>query len=319
MLLRLSGLILSLFIAGGGIAQAQDMEGLPYFNRGDIQAAISRALRAAAKLKCGDAPCEKATTEEFVTPPISEEEARIALLSGARSARLEWCGLDWRKRAYSAMMLAFQSQGIYDNRKLALLSFIHNEQYGQDYARLQVLKTCSEATRANYNEQNPVIELPPWQRVLNNVVLDQSVSKMIQRVLAEIHKSRCGPDQCQPMIDQSKKPACKPQFCTPATDEEKANPPVTIEQARRAMSVGLMSGVAEFCAIDWEKRIFLPFIAYHRRALAMSGRQVAMVAVLHGTMQRYMLDTYRKHEKTCTDKLRASIEDQISRAGAAKK
>ena len=280
-----------------GHAAAQDPGSLPYFNRSDAQAALKRALSVLPKLKCGEEPCAPATTEEFVTPPVELGEAREALIVGAISARLQWCGLDWKKRSYPVLMQQYQQKGIHDTRSLAILSLIHREQFGKDYSSLQALNTCTEEMRASLDKQNPVVEFPPWQRTVNNALLDRSVATMLQRVLSEIHKSRCGPS-----------------LCDATTDEEKASPPLTVEQARNAMKVGILSGVAEFCGLDWKKRIFFPFMAAHRSRLKMSTRQLAIVSMLHGTMQGFMAQSYKKHEEPCTDKLRNSLERHLSRS-----
>jgi hypothetical protein len=294
MLLRILGFVIALAIILSGPVRAEDAERMPYVGVGDAQTAIARALGAVHKMKCAGAPCQRATTEEFADPPLDLADARFALLTGAKSARLKWCGLDWTQRAFPLMLQEFQQRGIHNARTLALIVLIHNEQFGRDYANLQALKTCSETFRATLDAQIPAFEPPPWQRTLNNVLLDQSVAAMLKRVLSEIHKSRCGDN-----------------FCEPATDDEKANPPITVETARQAMQVGLMSGVAKFCAIDWQRRIFYPFMAYQRRAQKMSIRQLAIVAMLHGTMQGFMFENYQKHEKACTDKMRSSIEKQF--------
>jgi hypothetical protein len=294
MLYRIAGLFIALAVILSGTAWADDAERTPHVSVGDAQAAIGRALRAVQNMKCGPANCEKATPEEFANPPIDPADARFALLTGAKSARIRWCGLDWKQRAYPLMLQEFHQRGMHDARALALIVLIHNDQFGRDYANLQALKTCSETQRATLDEQIPAFEQPPWRRTLNNALLNQSVSAMLQRVLGEIHKSRCGEG-----------------FCAPATEEEKAKPPITVETARRAMQVGLMSGVAEFCEIDWKQRIFYPFMAYQRRAQNMSTRQLAIVSMLHGTMHGFMFENYRKHEKSCTDKMRNSIEKQF--------
>lgn len=281
-------------LANGSLAQ--DIERMPFFNRSDAEAAINRALLMLPKVKCGKEQCAPATTEEFVSPPVEAGDAREALLVGAKSARLKWCELKWEERAFPAMMQEFQQRGIHNVRALAILGLIHNEQFSKDHANLQALKTCSPELRASLDEQNPAIEIPSWQRVLNKAFLDQSVADMLQRVLSEIHKSRCGPI-----------------LCAPATDEEKANPPVTVEQARRAMKIGMLSGAAQFCGVDWKKRIFFPFMAAHRNALKMSTRQLTIVSMLHGTMQGFVWENYKKHEQSCPDKLKASLERHLSK------
>ncbi len=270
---------------------------MPFFTRTDAEAAINRALMLLPRVKCGKEQCAPATTEEFVSPPVEAGDAREALLVGARSALLKWCGLKWEERAFPMMMQQFQQRGIQNARSLAILGIIHNEQFGKDYGNLQALKTCGEELRASLDEQHPPLELPPWQRTVNNVLLDESVADMLQRVLGEIEKSRCGPI-----------------LCAAATDDEKASPPVTIEQARRAMRVGLLSGTAQYCGLDWQKRVFFPFMAMHRNGLKMSTRQLTIVSMLHGTMQGYMFETYKKRGEPCTENLRSSLEKHLSRS-----
>ncbi len=296
MQLRIAACILAAIIALPGAALAQSSDRVPFFHRSDARAAIILALRTIHKAKCGGKPCEAATPEELASPTVDEDDARVALITGAKSARLKWCGLKWEERAFPAMMQEFQQRGVHNARTLTILGIIHNQQFGRDYANLQTLKTCSPEQRTALDEQIPVFDAPPWQRVLNAALLDSSVAHMLQRVLSQISMSQCGKG-----------------FCGPATDAEKANPPLTIEQARHVMNVGIMSGVAEFCGIDWKKRIFFPLMGYHNKVLKMSQRQLAIVAMLHGTMQGFILDNYREHEKSCPDQMKASVERQLTR------
>jgi hypothetical protein len=293
--IRLIGLLFGFTVALTRIASAQDIENPPFFSNRDAEAAIAYALRMLPKMKCGKEPCPAATPEELASPPIEAEDARIALITGARSARLKWCGLEWESRTFVAMIRGLQHKGIQDARKLTLLQIIHDAQFSRDYSGLQVLKTCADKMRADLDQQYPKVELPPWQRAVDYILLDQSVASMVQRVLSEIDKSRCGPDPC-----------------APATDEEKANPPLSLEDARRAMKVGLLAGTAEFCGLDWQNRIFLPFMAYQHRTLKLSARQIAMVSMLHGTMQGFMMDSHKKRGVPCTDQMRQAIEKQLS-------
>lgn len=293
-----SGAVAFLLILAAAVfrpAMAQDADRIPYFSSQDVEKAIARALSAVGEAKCGKDPCPPATTEEFVTPPVGVEEARLALMTGAKSARLRWCGLEWDKRAYALMMQGFQSRGIHNLRTLTLLQIIHNQQFSRDYPNLQALKTCDERLRASLDAENPIVELPPWQRTVNNALLDQSVADMLRRVLNEIQNARCGDEPC-----------------APSTEEEKANPPVSVEDARRAMKVGLMAGVAEFCGLDWQNRIFLPFMVHYRRTMKMSARQLAIIGTLHGTMQGFMLENYKKRGEPCTDDLRRNLEKHLS-------
>ncbi len=278
-------------------ANAQGGADMPYFNPGDTRDAINQALEAVHNVKCGADPCAQATTEEFVTPPIEMEDARFALMSGATSARLKWCELNWQERTFPAMMQSFQERGIHNRRSLAMLQLIHDAQFRKDFSNLQVFKTCSDDLRAELDKQHPAFDLPPWQGVLNNALLDGSVATMLQRVLNDIGQARCGME-----------------LCAPATEAEKANPPVTIEQARQAMKVGLSAGVAQFCALDWENLIFRPFMGYHQHKTNMEPRQLSIMAMLFATMQGFILENYLKHEKTCSETMRDNLVKQFTRS-----
>jgi hypothetical protein len=275
-------------------ALAQEADRPAYFSISDAKAAIERALTALPRVKCGKEACAPATPEEFASPPVDQDDARIALVTGAKSALLRWCGLEWEERAFPAMFLEFQQKGIHNVRALAILRLIHAEQFAKDYGNLQVLKTCTNETKAKLDAQNPRIELPPWQQIVNNALLDSSVATILQRVLGEIQNAHCGSEPCAPV-----------------TEEEKAKPPLTIEEARRAMKVGLLSGVAEFCGLAWKERIFYPFMAHHHRTLNMSPRQLAIISALHATMQGFIVESYKKRGQPCTDELRKNLERHL--------
>jgi hypothetical protein len=195
------------------------------------------------------------------------------------------------------MMRVFQQRGVRETRNLAILQIVHGAQLSRDFANLQALKTCTKQMRADLDTQFPKLDIPPWQRNVDRALLDESVSDMLQRVLSEIEKSICGDTPCEP-----------------ATDEEKASPPLTIDEARRAMKVGLLSGTAQYCGLDWRQRIFLPFMAHHHRALNMSARQLTIISMLHGTMQGYVVDSYNKSGTQCTEEMKQALERQLSRS-----
>ncbi len=278
-----------------GSASAQTGAEIPYFSMNDARQAITAGLRSLPQVQCGAAPCAPATAEEIASPPIGPEDARAALIAGAKSARLEWCGSNWRDRAHAGLMMRFQSQGVYETRILALIGVIHDLQFHKDYLGLQALRTCSPDVRAALESDNPEVGVERWRRAASNALLDHSVEEMLGMVLKEIHKSRCGTA-----------------FCSPATEEELASPPLTLGEARQAMRVGLFSGAAEFCALDWERMIFLPFMAHQRNVMKRSTRQLVMVSMLHGTMQSFIVERYRTHEKICSDAMRQSLESDLS-------
>jgi hypothetical protein len=278
-----------------GNAAAQTSEDIPFFTREDARQSVVSALRSLPEVMCGRMPCAPSTSAELAEPPVSPEEARIAMIAGAKSARLNWCGLNWKDRAYSALLLQFQARGIYEARTLAILGLIHDQQFHKDYLGLNALKTCSGELRVNLDQNNPEISLDPWQRVANNALLDYSVAEMLDLVLKEIQNSHCGNE-----------------LCSPATKAEMQNPPLSITEARQAMRVGLFSGAAKFCALDWERSIFYPFIAHHKHALKMTDRQLTLITMLHGTMQNFVMKKYTEHEKACSDTMRENLKRELT-------
>jgi len=288
-------LIVCAILVFAASAKAQDPEQMPFFSRSDVREAITRALNSVHRIKCGQEPCAKATTEEFAEPPIDLRDARAALMTGAASARLQWCGVDWRDRTFPLMMMDFQQRGIHDGRVLGMLRLIHNARYSKDHTNLQALRTCSDEVKARLEQTYPKVDLPPWQGAVNNALLDREVAHMVQRVLGEIHKSRCGE-----------------KLCKPATEAEKADPPVSIAQARQAMKIGAMSAVAAFCGLDWQNRIYLPFIAHNRHELKLEQRELVIVSMLHGTMHGFILQNYQQHERACSEKMRENLEKRFS-------
>jgi hypothetical protein len=63
---------------------------------------------------------------------------------------------------------------------------------------------------------------------------DTAVRRVIMLALDNIHRGRC--EDSQP--------------CAPATAEEKANPPITIAEARLIIRRGLLSAAADHCGLD---------------------------------------------------------------------
>lgn len=288
------GLFIALLFAAATPAAAQDYRKPPVFAERDVKAAIAEALRAMPSVKCGGEPCPAPTPEEFANPPVQVEEARLAMLTGAKSALLSWCGLDWQSRAYSLMMRAFLARYKPHDRGLQVLKMVHAQQLGRDVTNLQMLKTCSPEIRAQLEAENPsIIEqaTPPAESLLR----DEAVSRMLHLVLDRLPEAKCG-----------KKP------CTPATPEEKAKPPVSIEDARLALKTGILSGNAQHCGLDWKEKVFKRLMTRARQKLKMNDRQLAIMGVLHGAMQEYVITSIKaRGSEACTAKKKADVERQM--------
>ena len=50
--------------------------------------------------------------------------------------------------------------------------------------------------------------------------------------------------------------------CAPAAAAEKADPPITLAEARMILQRAMLSGFAERCGLDWSKHNFTPMMAY---------------------------------------------------------
>lgn len=72
-------------------------------------------------------------------------------------------------------------------------------------------------------------------------------------------------------------------FVQPASAAERATVPVGREIAYRALDSGEVSGLAEWCGLDWRPHYLALTGAARRKGL--NDKQVAFVSVLHGTAQ----------------------------------
>jgi hypothetical protein len=110
-------------------------------------------------------------------------------------------------------------------------------------------------------------------------------------------------------LDTYSKARCGNQLCAPATAAERANPPITDEQARAIVTAGIISVLAEHCELDWEKRNFFPLMRHHRETLKMTERQMALVGLLHGVTMGAYEETVRKN--TCTPEAKVATEKRL--------
>jgi hypothetical protein len=300
MRLSLSGLAVLISFMMATPAFSQDINTPLHFSDQETRKAIADALPMLPKLTCGKTKCAPPTPKEFANPPINIDDARVAMRVGTKSAQLSWCGLDWRPRTYEAMMQVFRYKYRGNPRSMALLHTIHSLQYGRIFTNLQVLKTCSAQTRADLDKQNPKIAA---FNTLANLTEDDIVKKMLTVVLNKLPEAMCTPKK----------------HCAPATDAEKAKPPVSLEQARGVVKAGILSGSAEHCGLDWQRRVFLPTLNYYRKKEKMNERQIAIISVLHGIVQGYTATHHKMHDETCTAAMRQELDKKLPKLKAKAK
>jgi hypothetical protein len=103
------------------------------------------------------------------------------------------------------------------------------------------------------------------------------------------------------------------QACAPASPEEIANPPVTLEQARGALRAGFISGLAEWCGLDWQRLVFLPLTESYRNVDRLEPRIVTLLTLLHGYGQGQMVESMKMQQ--CSSEQRDSVNSLVSSFG----
>ena len=135
------------------------------------------------------------------------------------------------------------------------------------------------------------------ERTIDQLLSNEAVGRTLQLALQKLPETKCGGAPC-----------------AAPTAEEKAKPPLSIAHARLALKTGVLSGSAELCGIDWQRRVFLPFMDSHRKKHDLTDRQMALITVLHAIMQSFVKGDMKSRNETCTASFRAKIEAQITAA-----
>ena len=136
----------ALIAFGTSPAVAQDWD---VFTPDQADGMLQLALENIQLADCGGGPasCSPATAEEFANPPISREHAQEAANAGARSAMMEWCGLDWAGRSFLPAAEAFRSEG-HPDRAVALYALVHGIAHGQVQREIDASGAlCSDVLR----------------------------------------------------------------------------------------------------------------------------------------------------------------------------
>jgi hypothetical protein len=123
---------------------------------------------------------------------------------------------------------------------------------------------------------------------------EAAVQKLIELGLKNIHRAAC--DGFNP--------------CSPATDAELKNPPITVDQARVVIIVGGRSAFAQWCGLDADKRSVLPLLQSLRRSKRFDGRQLALMAVIHG-IQQSIIGEQLKAKGACDAATRKRLDAQL--------
>ncbi len=136
--------------------------------------------------------------------------------------------------------------------------------------------------------------------IFSELLTDATVRSARDGMLAVLPSAQCAPGQA----------------CAPASAEELANPPVSLEQARAAIRAGFISGLAEWCGLDWQGQVFRPLVESYRNVERLEQRIVTMLTLLHGYGQGQMVESMKAQQ--CSAQQRDSITSLVASLGYAR-
>jgi hypothetical protein len=117
---------------------------------------LDLALRNIQRALCdGFNQCTPATPDELENPPITLDQARVAMVGGARSAYVGWCGFDVDRRSFLPLMRQLRQSKMFHERHLALMAVIHGIQQSITTEQLKARGECDENTRKQLDAQLP--------------------------------------------------------------------------------------------------------------------------------------------------------------------
>jgi hypothetical protein len=102
-------------------------------------------------------------------------------------------------------------------------------------------------------------------------------------------------------------------FAQPASEEERHTIPITNAVVHRALDAGEVSGLAEWCKLDWESHCRA--LTRAARTAGLSDKQVAFVSVLHGAAQGRIASAMAT-TGTCSDQYRRKVEPTLKESTA---
>ena len=149
-----AGLALSLATAFIGVAAGQPAQ--PVIPEEAVRKMMDLGLKNIQRALCdGFNQCAPATPQELENPPLSLDQARAAIIVGARSAFAQWCGLDANTRSVLPFLRQLRQSRLYDERQIALMAVIHGIQQSITSDQLKAKGACGDAMRKDLEAQLP--------------------------------------------------------------------------------------------------------------------------------------------------------------------
>jgi hypothetical protein len=134
----------ALLVAGQASAQPVD----ELFSDASVLRLTRLVLSNLGKARCGGAPCAPATEAEIAAPPVTLDQARLAMRTAVASANAEHCGLDWQQRSFLPMVRELREGGRLAERQMAILTMLHGVVQGATVNSARKDGPCSAAMKA---------------------------------------------------------------------------------------------------------------------------------------------------------------------------
>jgi hypothetical protein len=94
----------------------------------------------------------------------------------------------------------------------------------------------------------------------------------------------------------------------PSDAQDRATVPVAPAIVDKAINAGEISGLAEWCGLNWEPRYYA--LTRAARTERMTDKQVAFISFLHGAAQQTLVSTMRG--KPCGDPQRTKVREALA-------
>jgi hypothetical protein len=91
-------------------------------------------------------------------------------------------------------------------------------------------------------------------------------------------------------------------------------PYLPIEDLRRVVEAGKLSGNAAACGMDWKNRAADPFIAGEKQSGRWNEKQMIYIQLLHDDTEQ-VIETKLNQDSPCTDERRAMLDNYLRAAG----
>jgi hypothetical protein len=91
-------------------------------------------------------------------------------------------------------------------------------------------------------------------------------------------------------------------------EQKNASPPISDQINNIVTDTAKISGLMQWCGMDWGRNSFLPMMKHFRKPeLAMTGDQLAYIGVFHGAIQEITFQEQLDSKRTCNDLIRKDL------------